>query len=475
MKNRLFSIVVLLTLAALFLAACGSAPSADFAPTAESATEAAVAEPAAEAASIKVLAVETFLADIAQNVAGDRVKVDSLMPLGMDPHAFEPTPQDVVKIADSNLLIVNGAGFEEWLTKTLDNAGGERSVIEASAGLTSREEREGEEAVMSPEEKAEEVCVNLEGKTAEEEIVAGGDSASAVELHHHEEEAGGEEHEHEHELELLTLKLTAAADGSYSGYVKFDVEEDGEYLIAANGGTIQVTAADGSEMEVEETVPVNCNGLDGSVILDLEPGEYVIALSGLTSESTAFVAGSAGGHHHHEGDPHFWLDPLSVVKYVENIRDGLIAADPNGKDIYTQNAAAYIAQLNDLNGWIEQQVSAIPRERRLIVTNHESFGYFADRYSFKIIGTIIPSVSTGSSPSAQQMARLVDHIRETGAIAIFLETGSNPTLAEQVASETGVKVVSELYTHSTTEAGGNAPTYIEMMKYNVTQIVEGLK
>jgi len=109
------------------------------------------------------------------------------------------------------------------------------------------------------------------------------------------------------------------------------------------------------------------------------------------------------------------------------------------------------------------------------VTNHESFGYFADRYGFKIIGTIIPSVSTGASPSAQQLARLVDHIRETGAPAIFLETGSNPQLAEQVARETGVKVVDELYTHSITGSDGNAPNYIDMMKYNVNAIVEALK
>ncbi len=78
---------------------------------------------------------------------------------------------------------------------------------------------------------------------------------------------------------------------------------------------------------------------------------------------------------------------------------------------------------------------------------------------FKIIGTIIPSVSTGASPSAQQMARLVDRIRETGAIAIFLETGSNPQLAEQIAAETGIKVVSELFTHSITErVGKHRPT-----------------
>jgi ABC-type Zn uptake system ZnuABC Zn-binding protein ZnuA len=463
MKKIIITILSLLTMLSLLLSACQNA-----APAEQSKIK-------NQQSAIKVLAVETFLAEIAQNVAGERVKIESLIPLGVDPHAFEPTPQDVAKIADTSVLILNGAGFEEWAAETLENAGGERAVIEASAGLTSREAREGEEAVMSPEEKAEAVCAELADKTAEEAIAAGSDAASAVELHGEEEHAHeGEFGEHEHEAELLSLKLNAA-DGGYAGFVLFDVAEDGEYVIAANGGLLAVTSADGAEMEVEETLPIGCAGLNGGILLDLEPGEYTIALTGLAAETTPFFAGSAGGHHHHEGDPHFWLDPLNVVKYVENIRDGLIAADPDGKDVYTQNAAAYIAQLNDLDTWIKQQVAAIPEDRRLIVTNHESFGYFADRYGFTIIGTVIPSVNTGAAPSAQQLARLVDHIRETGAIAIFLETGSNPKLAEQIAAETGIKVVSELYTHSITAASGNAPTYVDMMKFNVNQIVEALK
>ena len=109
------------------------------------------------------------------------------------------------------------------------------------------------------------------------------------------------------------------------------------------------------------------------------------------------------------------------------------------------------------------------------MTNHESFGYFADRYGFKIIGTIMPSVSTGSAPSAQQLARLIDQIKATGATAIFLETGTNPQLAKQVANETGIKVVTELYSHSITDASGPAPTYLDMMKSNVTAIVAALK
>jgi ABC-type Zn uptake system ZnuABC Zn-binding protein ZnuA len=177
----------------------------------------------------------------------------------------------------------------------------------------------------------------------------------------------------------------------------------------------------------------------------------------------------------HVGDPHFWLDPNNVIKYVENIRDGLSKVDPGGAATYRANADAYIAKLKDLDRWITDRVKEVPQANRLLVTNHESFGYFADRYGFNIIGTVMPSVSTGSAPSAQQLAQLIDHIKATGAKAIFLETGTNPQLAEQVARETGSKVVTNLYSHSITEANGPAPTYLDMMKFNTNAIVDALK
>lgn len=291
---------------------------------------------AAQAAEpgLRVLAVETFLADIAQQVAADRLTITALMPVGADPHSFEPAPGDMSRVADSQVLIINGAGFEAFLEELLANVDGERTVIEASAGLVSRAAREGEAAMMSDE----------------------GD-----------------------------------------------------------------------------------------------------------------------GQHQHEADPHFWLDPNLVIRYVENIRDGLSQVDPEGASVYAANAAAYIEQLKALDAWIVEQVQQVPPERRLLVTNHESFGYFADRYGFKIVGAVLPSVSTGASPSAQQLARLVDHIRASGAPAIFLETGSDTRLAEQVAAETGARVVSDLYTHSLTEPDGPAPSYLAMMRHNVTQIVNALK
>jgi ABC-type Zn uptake system ZnuABC Zn-binding protein ZnuA len=174
-------------------------------------------------------------------------------------------------------------------------------------------------------------------------------------------------------------------------------------------------------------------------------------------------------------DPHFWLDPILVTQYVKNIKDGFIYFNPERKAIYTTNSGKYINQLEELDRWIEKSVQSIPLDQRKIITNHESFGYFADRYHFQIIGTIIPSISSEASPSAQQLADLVNRIQLTGTKVIFLETGSNPQLADQIARETNIRVVSDLYTHSLTSLNGNAPTYIEMMKWNTNQIVEALK
>jgi ABC-type Zn uptake system ZnuABC Zn-binding protein ZnuA len=164
-----------------------------------------------------------------------------------------------------------------------------------------------------------------------------------------------------------------------------------------------------------------------------------------------------------------------AVHYVENIRDGLTQVDPAGKDVYARNAQTYIAKLKDLDGWIAAQVAQIPPERRLLVTNHETFGYFADRYGFTIVGTIVPSVSTDSSPSARQLGDLINRIRATHAPAVFLEAGVNPQLAAQLTAETGITVVSDLYTHSITDKNGNAPSYIDMMRYDVLRIVNALK
>src|SRR6476620_4715558 len=90
-----------------------------------------------------VLATTTFLADIARNVAGDRVTVESLLPFGADPHSYQPIPADIVKISKSTMLIVNGLDYEQFLAPLLENAGGNRLIITASDGLEPRKMEEG--------------------------------------------------------------------------------------------------------------------------------------------------------------------------------------------------------------------------------------------------------------------------------------------------------------------------------------------
>ena len=164
-----------------------------------------------------------------------------------------------------------------------------------------------------------------------------------------------------------------------------------------------------------------------------------------------------------------------MINYVQNIRDGLTASGPGGQGRVRGERRGLHRQA-ERAGRLDQAAGAAGAEaRRLLVTNHESFGYFADRYGFRVVGTVIPSVSTDASPSAQELARLVDRLKATGAPAIFLETGANPQLADQLAGETGIKVVTDLFTHSVTAPDGPATDYLSMMRYNVNAIVSALR
>jgi ABC-type Zn uptake system ZnuABC Zn-binding protein ZnuA len=301
-------LVALLALTALLGAGCGAAAGG------------------ASSGALDVVASTTFLADIAQNVAGDRFEVQSLVPVGTDPHAFEPTPSDLKEVAGADLVIVNGAGLEGPLLTTLQDAVGDTPIVDASAGLPTRTPQPGEPELASGEK-----------------------------------------------------------------------------------------------------------------------------------------------------DPHFWLDPELVKTYVANIERAFSAADPAGAATYKANAAAYDKELDALDAWIRQQVAQIPQADRQLVTDHASMGYFADRYGLTVVGTVVPSASTGETPTARQLADLTQAIRDTGAKAIFVDASDNPQLAEQIGNETGVKVVTGLLDHSLTAPDGSAPTYIDMMKYDVRQIVEALR
>jgi ABC-type Zn uptake system ZnuABC Zn-binding protein ZnuA len=290
------------------------------------------AVPLADGEKLKVLATTTIVGDIVKNVGGEQIDLEVLLPLGSDPHAFDPTPQDLTRVAGADVIFINGLGLEMFLTKMLKTAGSGIPVVTVSEGVVTRHLEETQER--------------------------------------------SEEHAKDHE--------------------------------------------------------------------------------------------------HGEDDPHVWLTPANVTVFVDNIEHTLSALDPGHAAAYQTNAAAYKSELETLDNWVQAQIDTIAPENRQLVTDHDTFGYYANRYGLDMIGAILPSYSTISEPSAQELAALEDEIKQYGIKAVFVGTTVNPVLAERVAEDTGIQLV-PLYTGSLGDAGSGAETYIDYMRYNTKAIVEALK
>lgn len=301
----------LLTITSLLLAGCSSATSVQ------------------KQDNLFVVATTTIVGDVVHQIAGDLITLDVLLPTGADPHAFEPRPVHITKIAEADLIFANGAGLETFLDPLIQNAGGDAKLVEVSEGI----------------------------------------SFLQLDANHYEE---------------------------------------------------------------------------------------------------------AENDDHGNADPHVWHDPLNVMVWVENITRALSEADPEHADDYQKNAINYNDRLQQLDERIQEIVGQIPVENRQLVTDHLIFGYFAQRYGFKVVESIIPGFSTLSSPSAQELAALQDQISQENVRAIFVGVSINPSLAEQIARDAGIKLVF-VYTGALSEKGQPGATYLEMMEYNAQAIADALK
>jgi len=173
-------------------------------------------------------------------------------------------------------------------------------------------------------------------------------------------------------------------------------------------------------------------------------------------------------------DPHVWQSVGHVMEMVEAMRDALMEADASHAEIYRARAEQFLLQLGELDAWAFEQTASLPAEQRRLVTNHDSLGYFAERYGFELLGSLLPLSTEAGSASAQNIARLVDLIKASGVPAIFGESISSDRLLQQVAREAGVEAVGSLYTDSLGPPGSTAETYQKMMRHNVETIVGAL-
>ncbi len=336
---------------------------------------------------------------------------------------------------------------------------------------------------------------------AEPPATANTDSEEHSEDEHGDEDHGEEGHddhededdhdEHGGDLELPHLEAAALDGASLSVVATTSIIAD---VVANVGGdAIALTALMGPGQDPHGFEPAAQDltaVADANVIFvngwNLEEG-LISALESI-AEDVPLVAISAGiepleiddahdGHGHGAEDPHVWLSIHNVEKWVSNVTEVLSDLDPANAETYAANAAAYVAELEILERYTEEQIATIPTEKRFLVTNHDSFSYLAADYDFQVLGTILPNASTISEPSASDLASLITEMDEHSVCTIFSETTVSDSLAQTVADELSacddVQLL-PLYTGAVGPAGSGAETYIGMFTANVDALVAGL-
>lgn len=284
---------------------------------------------------LRVVATSTVVGDVLSFVGGNEIELTILMPFNVDPHGFEPTPDDLRALTDAHVIFINGYGLEISLYEILQTVAESVPIISLSTGI------------------------------------------SALDL---DSEVG-----HSVATELL--------------------QQDGDPQLVV--------------------------------------------------------------------DPHVWFDPTNVVHWVKRIETSLSQLDPDSSSKYEEHAETYVIFLNNLDEWIVEQVDQISSTERILVSDHNVFGYFAQRYGFEYVGAVIPMFSTAADPSAKEIADLEQKIAQLGIKVIFIGEASNPDLAQTVAADTGVQLV-RLYTGALSDPEGPATSYLNYMQYNVAKMVKAL-
>ncbi|QNM95809.1 metal ABC transporter solute-binding protein, Zn/Mn family [Chitinimonas koreensis] len=241
----------------------------------------------------------------------------------------------------------------------------------------------------------------------------------------------------------------------------------------------QPTPQDGRALAGARLLVVNGLGFEGWIDRLARASAYkgprVVASAKVVAQQMEADEHEHGHDDHDHGrlDPHAWQDPARVRQYVANIAAGLAAADPANAAYYKVRAADYDRSLRALEQWAAEQIGSIPPAQRKVITSHDAFGYLGRRFGIAFLAP--QGVSTDSEASARMVGALIRQIRQERIGAVFVENISNPKLLEQIGRETGVQIGAQLYSDALSGPAGPASTYLTMMRYNIGQLVAGMK
>lgn len=235
----------------------------------------------------------------------------------------------------------------------------------------------------------------------------------------------------------------------------------------------QPTPTDSRVLAEARIVIVNGLGFEGWI-------ERLIKASGTKAEivtatrniRTRRMADAHGHAHGKDADPHVWHDPRRMMRYADNIADGLAKADPAGAEAYRVGAQSVAVRLAALNSWAEARFAEVPAAKRKVITSHNSFGYLAER--FRVSFKSPRGLTTDAEPSAKAVAALIDQIRKEGIKAVFVENITDRRLVEQLAREAGVTIGGRLYSDALSGTDGPARTYEALFRHNVALLTSAM-
>lgn len=234
------------------------------------------------------------------------------------------------------------------------------------------------------------------------------------------------------------------------------------------------TPADLTAIGAAKVLVKNGVGLEGWLDATIASAGF----KGTTVDASTGVQIRQGeGEEAEHGDPHIWHDPRNAKLMVQTIEQAFTAAAPADAATFAKNLADYSAKLDQLDTDIAAKIAKVPAGDRKLVTNHDAFGYYIDRYQLQFVGSIIPSFDTSAELSAKDVDDIVTKIKQTGAKAVFSESSLPPKTAEAIAKQAGVKVVAgedALYGDTLGPEGSAGDTYLKMEEHNTDTIVRAL-
>ncbi|MFT7837877.1 anchored repeat ABC transporter, substrate-binding protein [Saccharothrix sp. BKS2] len=474
---------------------------------------------------LSVVTTTGILADLVRNVGGERVRVDSLVPPGGDPHSYEPTPADAKKVAAADVTFTNHLLLEEQrLIRAVDANAREGTP---NVSLAEASETYGANVIPLVEDVGLDVLwLGLRVRGDGERLGATRTSevrltATAVEgpgeLVAYLTESLGRPVTYFDSGDGLTDADTATLPPAAHTHLNWAFTAPGTYRLALRasllntggdpvplgegtftfavgvdpggvGGTVLAEGHTDLTVDLDTGQLYTVNDRDGGTTQDVVPAaEAVIevpdkAVTTVPDDPRFAFLGAAGApvhqlpqavlgkHVHGEIDPHLWQDVRNARAYVELIRDTLRTADPGGAADYDRNTRDYTARLDELDAHVRATVAALPRQRRNLITTHDAFGYFADAYEMDVAGFVVPNPA--QEPSVEDVRRLTGTIRDLGVPAVFTEPNlaRRASVLTQVARDQGVRVCL-LYGDSLDE---RARGYVDMMRHNAEEVARCL-